>query len=423
MTTPSAPRSKLPVITALGTAQTLAFGSTLYLPAILADPMAAELGIPTGWAFGAFSLALIFAALFGPSAGARIDRFGGRNVLAISSIVFATGLALLGLSDSLIMMCLAWMVIGIGMSMGLYESAFATLTWLFGHEARGPITGITLIAGFASTICWPASTGLEAEFGWRVTCYFWAALHIVLGLPLNLFFIPRRKHTDSGEKSPDTDTDTNPPTRHGASPRTIAHAPPAKLGRADIVNLPMILLALVFAASWFTATAMAAHLPRLLQISGMDTANAVIAASLVGPAQVAGRLVEFGFLKKMHPLLSARLSAMTHPIGAILLLVFGSTAGMVFTTMHGVGNGILTIAKGTLPLAIFGPAGYGMRQGIVMAPSRFAQAGAPFLFGLLIDHNGNQALLLTIGLGILSCGALLFLHRPAVPSANQTATS
>lgn len=390
--------AKLPIVIGLGTGQTLAFGTTLYLPAILAEPMANELGIPPGWAFGAFSLALVFAALLGPKAGARIDQFGGRTVLAVSSLIFAAGLALLGTADSLIMMCVAWCVIGVGMSMGLYESAFATLSWIYGHDARGPITGITLIAGFASTICWPITAGLEAEFDWRTACYFWAVMHIVLGLPLNLFLIPRTKgdaHTTAEHETP------------------IAPPAPTKLSRQDIFNLPMILLAIVFATSWFTATAMAAHLPRLLQISGMDAAGALIAASLVGPAQVAGRLAEFGLLKKMHPLISSRLSALTHPVGAVLLLIFGGPVGMLFTSLHGIGNGILTIAKGTLPLATFGPAGYGARQGYIMAPSRFAQAAAPFVFGLLIDDYGQYAILLTIGLGLVTFVALMMLrHQP-----------
>lgn len=402
MSIPARP-SKLPIVLGLGTGQTLAFGTTLYLPAILAEPMAIELGIPPGWAFGAFSLALVFAAILGPSAGARIDQFGGRTILAISSLIFAAGLALLGMSDSLIMMCLAWCVIGVGMSMGLYESAFATLSWIFGHEARGPITGITLIAGFASTICWPITAGLEAEFGWRTACYFWAATHIVLGLPLNLFLIPRSKQQETSDTAGKDQATKSPPA-------------PTKLARKDILNTPMILLAVVFAASWFTATAMAAHLPRLLQISGMDATGALIAASLVGPAQVAGRLLEFGLLKKMHPLISSRLSALTHPVGAVLLLIFGGPAGMLFTSLHGVGNGILTIAKGTLPLAIFGPNGYGARQGFIMAPSRFAQAAAPFLFGLLIDDYGQYAIFLTIALGLVTFAALMMLrHGKAAP--------
>ncbi|MFH1806317.1 MAG: MFS transporter [Pseudomonadota bacterium] len=381
------------IIVALGTAQTLAFGTTLYLPAILAEPMARDIGVPTSWAFGAFSLALLISAFLGPLFGARIDRFGGRNILSASSLVFAAGLGILGLSDSMAVMCLAWLVIGIGMSMGLYESAFATLVGLFGGNARGPITGITLIAGFASTICWPISAGIEVEYGWRLVCFFWAGTHIVLGLPLNRLLIPAGNLLSDPAQNTETDT------------------PPARLSRRDYFSLPMILLAFVFAASWFTATAMAAHLPRLLQISGMDASSAILAASLVGPAQVAGRVLEFGLLRHWHPMLSARLATLMHPVGAALLMVFGGPAGMIFTSLHGTGNGILTIAKGTLPLAVFGPNGYGARQGVLVAPSRFAQAGAPFLFGMLIDATGTQALWLTILLGGLA-GLTLWFIRP-----------
>lgn len=393
---------KLPIVLALGTVQTLAFGSTLYLPAILAEPMANDIGVTPGWAFGAFSLALVVAALLGPAAGARIDRFGGRNVMTVSSLVLAVGLALLGLADGIVGICLAWLIIGIGMATGLYESAFASLTVIFKNDARGPITGITLIAGFASTICWPISAWFEIEHGWRITCFFWAAMHIVLALPLNRFFIP------SGGKSPQTDI----------AQKLHAEGRPVETVTTNYFTMPMVLLAFVFAASWFTATAMAAHLPRLLQISGLGTADAIIAASLVGPAQVIGRLFEFGLLQRMHPLISARLAAITHPIGSMLFLIFAGPAGMIFTSLHGMGNGILTIAKGTLPLAIFGPTGYGKRQGFLMAPSRFAQAAAPFVFGVLIDGYGMQALLLTTLLGILTLLALMVLKVSA--SAKET---
>jgi hypothetical protein len=171
----------------------------------------------------------------------------------------------------------------------------------------------------------------------------------------------------------------------------------------------MPLLALVFAVTWFTSTAMAAHLPRLLQEAGASAAAAVATAALVGPAQVAGRLVEFGFLQRFNPLLSARLAAIAHPVGALAILAFGAPAAVVFTVLHGLGNGILTIANGTLPLAIFGPSGYGLRQGFLTVPARFGQASAPFLFAVLTERFGTSALLLSAALGLASLAALLFL--------------
>ncbi|WP_444815149.1 MFS transporter, partial [Stutzerimonas frequens] len=137
--------SRLRIVLALGSAQTLAWGSTYYLPAILAEPMASELGISTGNVFAAFSLALIVTAVLGPLSGKRIDHHGGRDVLALSSVVFALGLAMLGVANGPLMLWLGWLVIGIGMALGLYESAFSTLAGIYGRDTRGTITGITLL--------------------------------------------------------------------------------------------------------------------------------------------------------------------------------------------------------------------------------------------------------------------------------------
>jgi len=381
--------SRLRIVLALGSAQTLAWGSTYYLPAILAEPMASELGISTGNVFAAFSLALIVTAVLGPLSGKRIDHHGGRDVLALSSIVFAVGLAMLGLANGPLMLWAGWLVIGIGMALGLYESAFSTLAGIYGRDARGAITGITLLAGFASTVCWPISGWLNAEFGWRATCLTWAGAHLLLGLPLNRLLIPV-----------------------GVQPAPTA-AEQAQTNDRSGAGLTMALLAFVFAATWFTSTAMAAHLPRLLLESGLSAAAAIGIAALVGPAQVGARCLEFVLLQRFHPLISARLAAIAHPIGAAGVMLVGAPATTAFVLLHGGGNGILTIAKGTLPLAIFGPHGYGLRQGLLMVPARFAQAFSPLVFALLIDDFGTRALWLSAALGVLAYAALTFLQRRA----------
>ncbi|MEZ3137290.1 MFS transporter [Stutzerimonas kunmingensis] len=381
--------SRLRIVLALGSAQTLAWGSTYYLPAILAESMASALGISTGNVFAAFSLALIVTAVLGPLSGKRIDHHGGRDVLALSSIVFALGLALLGLANGPLMLWLGWLVIGIGMALGLYESAFSTLAGIYGRDARGAITGITLLAGFASTVCWPISGWLNAEFGWRATCLTWAGAHLLLGLPLNRLLIPVGVQP---APSPAEQAQTNDRSGAGST---------------------MALLAFVFAATWFTSTAMAAHLPRLLQESGLSAAAAIGIAALVGPAQVGARCMEFVLLQRFHPLISARLAAIAHPIGAAGVMLVGAPATTAFVLLHGGGNGILTIAKGTLPLAIFGPHGYGLRQGLLMVPARFAQAFSPLVFALLIDDFGTRALWLSAALGVLAYAALTFLQRRA----------
>jgi predicted MFS family arabinose efflux permease len=381
-------------VATLGTAQTLSWASSYYLPAMLAAPMARDLGLATPTVFAAFSMALVLSALIGPAAGRAIDRHGGRPVLMATNLAFAAGLALLGLAQGPVSMGLAWALIGLAMGAGLYEAAFSALVRLYGHDSRNAITGITLIAGFASTVGWPLSALLETQIGWRGACFSWAALHLLLGLPLN-GLLPRVAPVPA------------PPP--AGSP--AAAAAPAAAPLTPRPLLTTVVLAYVFAATWFVSTAMATHLPQLLQAAGATLAVAVGAGALIGPAQVAGRLAEFGLLRRVHPLLSARLAALAHPIGAATLLLVGAPAAMVFALLHGAGNGIMTIAKGTLPLVLFGHQGYGARQGWIAMPARVAQAAAPFLFGLALQRWGADALWLSGALGLSSFIALMLLPR------------
>ncbi len=372
-------------VAVLGTTQTLSWGSSYYLPAILATPIAGEFGISRATVFGIFSVALLLTALLGPAAGRAIDTRGGRDVLAVSNLVFAAGLALMGFAPGPVVFGLAWAVLGVAMAMGLYDAAFATLAGLYGKDARNSITGITLIAGFASTVGWPLTALMDAEWGWRGACYGWAVLHVLLGLPLNRLLIPR----------------VPPPERAAAV--TAAAGPEPRM--AD-----MALLAFVLATAGFSASALGAHLPGLLQAAGTTAAAAVAAGTLLGPAQVGARILEFGFLRKISPLVSARIAAAAHPIAVAVLLAGGAPMAAVFVLIHGAGNGMLTITRGTLPLALFGPVGYGQRQGFITAPARASQAFAPYFFGLLVDAYGAQSLLLTAGLGIAAVAALFVLR-------------
>ena len=375
----------------LGIAQTLAWASSYYLPAVLADAMGHDTGMPASGVFGAFSMALLCSAGIGPWAGRAIDRFGGRPVLVTSNLVFAVGLVVMSQATRPAHVFAAWAVMGLAMGSGLYEAAFATVVRLHGQGARRSITGITLLAGFASTVGWPLTAYLEARLGWRGACLAWAALHVWLGLPLNAM-LPKIAPGDA------------PAAGASAGPATAAPGlAPTQQRRAAW------LMACVFAAAWFISTAMAAHLPQVLQAWGVTLAAAIGIAALVGPAQVAGRLIEFTVLKRAHPLLSARLATLAHPLGVLLLLLLGGYAASAFAVLHGLGNGILTIAIGTLPLLLFGAHGYGQRQGWLMVPARIVQAGAPFLFGLAVERWGGQALWLSGALGIVAFVALAIL--------------
>lgn len=383
---------QLPVILALGTTQTLAWSSSYYLPAILADPIAHDLGISSNWIFAAFSASLVIAALLGPRIGRHIDLVGGRSVLSLSNLTLAAGLALLGLTGSIPVLIIAWLLLGLGMALGLYDAAFAALGRIYGEAARGAITGITLIAGFASTVGWPLTAfGLD-HVGWRDTCFAWAAANLVIGLPINWLMLPA---VDSAK--PATDAATEAATEAGSTTATKPHIP---------FDRTMVLLTFAFASAWTVTGAMAAHLPRILQAAGATSVQAVTAGALIGPAQVIARIFEAGVLKRYHPVVSTRLACLTHPIGAAILALAGGGAASVFAIFHGAGNGILTIARGTLPLSIFGPNNYGYRLGIIGAPARMAQALAPLAFGLLIDRMGAGILIVS---SVLSLAALLAL--------------
>ena len=381
------------VVTVLGTTQTLAWASSYYLPAILADPMARDLGVSTASVFAAFSVSMVISALLGPRVGRTIDLVGGREVLAVSNLLMAGGLIGLGLSRSGLHMWLAWGVLGAGMGLGLYDAGFATLGRIYGAMARRPITGITLLAGFASTVGWPLSAWGLADLGWRHTCFAWAAAHLLIGLPLNLLLLPRP----------------------GAAHETLASVDKPTIP----IDRTMVLLAFTFAAGWLVAGAMGAHLPRILEAAGATPVEAIAAGALFGPAQVAARLLEAGFLTRYHPLLSARLCCAAHPIGAAIFALSGAGAAAgLFAVLHGAGNGILTIARGTLPLALYGPKDYGYRLGLLGAPARMAQAAAPVVFDILIEWMGARVLWVTSGLCLAALAALLLVKQSEPPSAD-----
>jgi MFS family permease len=381
---------QLPIVLALGTTQTLAWASSYYLPAILADPIGRDLGMSANWIFAAFSGALVISAMLGPRIGRQIDLFGGRQVLCGSNLTIAAGLVLLGLTGSIPLLIAAWILLGIGMGMGLYDAAFAALGRIYGDAARRSITGITLLGGFASTVGWPLTAlGLES-IGWRNTCFAWAAAHLLIGLPVNFFMLP----AVAGAKA-------------AAANATKPHIP---------IDRTMVLLAFTFAASWTVTGAMAAHMPRILETGGATAMQAIAAGALFGPAQVFARIIEASFLSRYHPLVSTRLACLTHPIGAAILAVGGGAASGAFAIFFGLGNGILTIARGTLPLAIFGPKDYGYRLGLIGAPARMAQAAAPLAFGLLTDVMGVWVLVVSSALSLSALAALSLLSSKRISS-------
>ncbi len=380
------------VVLVLGTAQTLAWGSSFYLPAVLAASMAPELGVTVPTVYALLSMALVVAALGGPLAGRLIDHHGGRPVLMASSAVFAAGLLALALAQGFVTLALAWLLLGAAMGFGLYDAAFAALVRLYGRDARSAITGITLLGGFASTVGWPLTALAETHLGWRGACAAWAAAHLLIALPLNAL-LPRPA----------------PQPAPAAPVGDVAAAPvPPPLAPRHLAPL----LAGVFALLSIVSTGVATHLPALLQAGGATRAAAVATAALVGPAQVAARLLEMGLLKRLSPLLSARAAALGHPAGAALMLALGPLGAVPFAVLHGLGNGLITIVRGTLPLALFGAAGYGVRQGWLTLPARLLGALSPWAFGLVMAHWGPGVLWLSGALALAACACLLVMRLP-----------
>jgi hypothetical protein len=333
-------------------------------------------------------------------------------MLMWSNLVLAAGLALLGAANHVALLFAAWCILGVGMAMGLYDAAFAALVRIYGTDARKPITGITLIAGFASTVGWPLSAFMDAEIGWRAACFVWAGLHLFIALPVNWRLIPAVADRHAPLK-PGHDAAATPDQSAASDQSTDPGHAMAGKRRGRI----FFWLAVYFATTAFVTSAYAAHLPGLLGSMGAGAAGALLAAALLGPAQVAARLVEFGVISRyrVHALVTARVATALHPLGVGLLLLLGGAPvwAAVFALLHGAGNGMITIAKGTLPLALFGAAGYGLTQGWLGVGARVMQAGAPFVFGVVLEQlGGPAALLLSCAVALASLAALFMLRAP-----------
>lgn len=384
----------------LGIGQTLSWATSYYLPALLAPVVVADLQADPALVYGAFSLALLISGLAAPRIGRTIERLGGRPVLMASALTLAAGLALLGLLPGLAGWFVAWIVLGVGMGLGLYEAAFATLGVLYGRAARRGITIVTLLGGFASSIGWPLAAALMPALGWRNTCLVFSAVNLFLLLPVYLL-LPR-----AGAGSQAT--------------AAAAAVDPAEIPLpAGWVRRSFLFLAAFFTLRALISTTMSVQLPTMLAGLGLSAAAAVAAASLMGPAQVGGRLLEFTMGRAVHPLRVAWLGAGLLPFATLLLVLVGPVAAVPFVLMHGASNGIITICRGSVPLALFGPRGYPVLMGKLALPVLMAQAAAPMLTAPLLAHLPAMAVLGIAGLvGLAAMLCLLPLRAsPPAPAA------
>jgi len=379
--------SRARVVVLVGALQILSWGSTYYLPAVLAGPISRDTGWPLSALVGGLSWSLLVSAACAPRVGGAIDRLGGRPVLATGSALLAAGLATLGLAPNLAVYYLAWTILGVGMAAGLYEAAFSTIGRLYGGTARPSITGVTLLGGLASTFAWPIVAALEAEFGWRATCFAMAGAHLLLGLPGYRLLLPR----------PPAEVPAGPPAPAGGGPLVD----PAKRRRA------LVLLAAALTLYAGVASGLAVHVLEALRQLGLAPAAAIAIGMAIGPAQVGGRIVEFAFGRRLHPVWTGRIGIALVLAGVLLLAGAPAWLAVFAAAIYGAGNGIMTIARGTLPLALFGPKGYGATMGLTARFALIAQAAAPILLAVVLERGGPLALF-AVAAGLAALAALAF---------------
>ena len=372
------------VVIALGIAQIVSWGTLFYSIAVLGPPMVHALRVSDVMLYGSFTGGLLLSGVASPWVGRRIDRHGGRGVLTGGSLLGALACALLACSVNGAMMLAGWLVAGVAMAACLYDPAFATLFRVSGASYRRMVTALTLFGGFASTVFWPLSQYLLETQGWRVAFAVHAACNALIGVPLHLVFVPPSSH------------------------RVAAHA--SQGGATDAVAAPgtFVWLAAALAVAAFLSSAVSAHLVVLLASGGLATRDAVLVGALIGPMQVAGRLMEFAFASRLSPL---TVGTLAFALLAIALIVLCAVRGvwivaLAFALLYGWSNGVMTIVRGTVPNVLFGSRDYGALLGRLAQPQFMLKALAPVAVTLLFTLDDTRRVALYV-LGVAGVAALV----------------
>ena len=382
-----------PLVTALGLAQIVSWGTLFYAIGVLGAAMRRDLGVSELFLFGAFSASLLVSGTFAPVMGRLIDRRGGRVVLSMGSVLGAAACMVLAVAPNAAVMVAGWLIAGVAMAACLYDPAFATLSQHTGVRYRRAVTALTLFGGFASTVFWPLSQVLMQAWDWRATWAIYAALHLGVCLPIHLVFIPR------------------------FAPRETAAAEvhAASAGLSD-PRLPWLTAAV--AAATFVFVVIAVHLVSLLTTAGLTAAQAVTVSMLVGPTQVAGRVFELGVSRRVRAA-SIGVIAFILMLAALLALAnvdgFGVTA-IAFVTAYGCGNGLFTIVRGTAPAELFGSRGLGELLGRLSRAGLFARAIAPAAFSgvLALGLTQRAAIAALAFICVLGLAGFVVATRPLV---------
>jgi len=379
----------------LGITQITAWGAIFYTPVLIVPLIAAERGWSISFAMGGFSLGLLTAGIAARYIGGSIDRFGGQVTMTCGSLGGALGLVLITHAANPVTYCLVWMLLGLSMAASLYDAAFASLGRIFGMAARRPITALTLAGGFASTVSWPVTHLLIESIGWRGCYLVYAAVLALVNAPLHALLLPR-------ERVNAEELETDPVQR----PTKVL---PAK-------GLTFVLVASAFASYAFVPSGLSAHLLAIFQRNGIDAGTAVFIGALFGPAQVLARLIEFSFGRNVHPLWVARFAFGALLVAFLLLALTGMSpiVAAVFALMFGGANGLVTIARGAVPLTLFGASGYGRLMGRLAAPFLIVQSAAPLVMAFVVERASDAAALaLAAAFATIAFLCAISIRRPA----------
>jgi MFS family permease len=383
-------------VVVLSLTQIMGWGVLFYPPTLTMTYVAAVHGWSLAVALSGFSIALGMSGLIAPLACGLIDRRGGNLVMSVGALIGAAGLLVLPLARNYPEYVVGWLCIGVAMASILYDPAFTTLTRLFGMASRRPITVVTFAGGLASTVAWPVTQLLIDRAGWQSVYYVFASVLAVVVAPLHAFALPAQFIAD--KPMPAIDRGPVEPAK------TIAPQ-----------GWPFILIAAGFTAHAFVLSSTSAHLLAILQRGGIDAGTAVTIGALFGPAQVVTRFADFMTGGRVHPLWVARASmALMACAFAILALAgFSLVSAVIFALAFGAANGVVTIARGALPLAMFGAEGYGRVVGRISRPAQILQASAPFAMALVIDRWSDQAALdISVAVVLIALCCFAAIRRP-----------
>jgi len=268
-----------------------------------------------------------------------------------------------------------WAFLGLGMRLCLYDAAFAALVQIAPSRGRQAISYLTLFGAFASSVFWVVGHALEEHVGWRQTLVLFALINLVVCLPLHWFGLARREAPEGGPAAP---------------ARPAVAAPDGQLLEGRARSVAVVLFALIMSLNGFVFGVVSVQLVPLLEAAGLATALAVWVASLKGVAQFGGRVIEIVFGRNLRAITVGRIAIGILPPSLVLLLTGTGSLPMVvaFTLLMGASQGVITIVRGAVPLALFGAQGYGTILGRIATPVLVVNAASPAVFGWIVDRWG-----------------------------------